>query len=92
MRVFVREEAADDLERIFAWIAKDDPRAPTEIVRRLRGRIGRLETSGLELIGRIGVVSGTRELADAPFIIVYRIIWERQEIEIIAIFHGRQDR
>jgi toxin ParE1/3/4 len=92
MRVIVREEAADDLDHIFAWIAKDDPKAAIEVIRRLRERIGRLQTPGLEYLGRIGTVRDTRELVDAPFIIVYRIIWKRQEIEIIAVFHGRQDR
>jgi plasmid stabilization system protein ParE len=52
MRVIVREEAADDLEQIFVWIAKDDPRAATATIRRLRERIGRLGTPGLELMGR----------------------------------------
>jgi toxin ParE1/3/4 len=91
MKVIVREEAADDLEQIFAWIAKDDPKAATEVIRRLRERIGRLGTPGLELMGRTGI-AGTRELVEPTYIIVYNIAWNRREIEIIAVFHGSQDR
>jgi plasmid stabilization system protein ParE len=91
MRVIVREEAADHLEQIFVWIAKDDPRAATATIRRLRERIGRLGTPGLELMGRSGI-AGTRERVEAPYIIVYNIVWNRREIEIIAVCHGRQDR
>jgi plasmid stabilization system protein ParE len=91
MKVIVREEAVDDIEQIFAWIAKDDPKAATATIRRLRERIGRLGTPGLELMGRTGI-AGTRELVEAPYIIVYNIVWNRREIEIIAVFHGRRDR
>jgi plasmid stabilization system protein ParE len=36
MRIVVRAKALDDPEGIFAWIAKDNPRAATEMVRRIR--------------------------------------------------------
>ena len=73
MKVVVREAAALDLESIFAWIAKDNPRAAAEIVERIRIRINRLAFPGLSHIGRPGLVEGTRELVEPPYIIVYMV-------------------
>jgi plasmid stabilization system protein ParE len=47
MKVIVRESAAVDLEDIFAWISKDNPRAAIEMVERIRLRINRLAFGGL---------------------------------------------
>jgi plasmid stabilization system protein ParE len=41
MKVVVRAKAVDDLDGIFDWIAKDNPRAAEAMVMRIRGRIGR---------------------------------------------------
>ncbi len=38
MKVITREAAEDDLDRIFAWIAKNNRRAAAEIVVRIRDR------------------------------------------------------
>jgi toxin ParE1/3/4 len=92
MKVKIREKAADDLDGIFNWIAEDSPRAAVQVIRRLRERIGRLETPGLERMGRPGLVGGTRELVEAPYVIVYQVHDEIDEISIIAVFHGAQDR
>ena len=43
MKVIIRESAEDDLDRIFAWIAKDNARAAAEMVWRIQQRINRLE-------------------------------------------------
>jgi plasmid stabilization system protein ParE len=92
MRIVVRAEAADDLGLIFDWIAKDNPRAAAETVARIRRRIGRLETPGLSHMGRRGRVEGTRELVEAPYIIVYEVDEVRGELTVLAVFHGAQDR
>ena len=60
MKVVVREAAALDLDAIFAWISKDNPRAAAEMVERIRLRINRLAFAGLSHIGRPGLVEGTR--------------------------------
>ena len=52
----------------------------------------RLETPELTHMGRPGLVEGTRELIEWPFIIVYRVFEERQEIVVVAVVHGAQDR
>jgi len=62
------------------------------MVARIRDRIALLETNALARMGRSGVVPGTLELVEYPYIVVYRILEARQEIEILAIAHGARDR
>lgn len=52
----------------------------------------RLGTPGLANMGRLGLVEGTRELLEYPYIIVYKVYEERDEIVVISIVHGAQDR
>ena len=52
MKVTIRDSAEDDLDRIFAWIAKDHPRTAAEMVSRIRDRIGLLEANNLAHMGR----------------------------------------
>jgi toxin ParE1/3/4 len=92
MKVVLRELAEDDLDHIFDWIAKDNPSAAANMVARIRDRISLLELDSLAHMGRPGVVTGTRELIESPYIIVYQVDSERREIAVVAIFHGAQDR
>jgi plasmid stabilization system protein ParE len=57
MKVIIREAAEDDLDRIFAWIAKDNPRAAADMVSRIRDRITRLE---LDPLAQMGVPASSR--------------------------------
>lgn len=43
-------------------------------------------------MGGPGREPGTRELVEAPYIIVYEVHRERHEVHILAIFHGAQNR
>jgi hypothetical protein len=52
MKVFIRESAEEDLDRIFAWIAKDNPRAATELLKRIQDKVNRLEIDSLVHMGR----------------------------------------
>lgn len=92
MKVVVRESAALDLEDIFAWISKDNPRAAAEMVERIRLRINRLAFPGLPRIGRPGLVEGTRELVEPPYIVVYSVEEAADEITVLAVMHGARDR
>ncbi len=92
MKVIVRESAEDDLDHIFVWIAKDNPRAAAGMVSRIRERINRLELDPLAHMGRPGLIEGTRELVEYPYIIVYKVFDERREIVVLSIVHGAQDR
>jgi plasmid stabilization system protein ParE len=92
MKIVIREKAADDLDGIFDWIAKDNPHAAIRIVRRLRDRIERLGETGLAHMGRSGLIEGTRELVEPPYIIVYTADVPGDTLTILAIFHGAQNR
>jgi addiction module RelE/StbE family toxin len=92
MKVVVHQDAEDDLDRIFVWIAKDNPSAAADMVARIRDRISLLELDSLAHMGRPGAVAGTRELIEYPYIIVYQVEEERAELAVVAIFHGAQDR
>jgi addiction module RelE/StbE family toxin len=92
MKVIIHEAVENDLDRIFAWIAKDNPSAAADVVSRIRERIRRLELDVLAHMGRPGLVEGTRELVENPYIIVYKVFDERREILVLSIVHGAQDR
>jgi toxin ParE1/3/4 len=90
--VVIREAAEDDLDHIFAWIAKDNPRAALNVVARIRERITRLQLDALVHTGRPGLVAGTRELVEYPYIIVYKVFDELREVLVLSIIHGARDR
>ncbi len=92
MKVVLRQAALDDLDRIHAWIAKDNPPAANSMLARIRDRIALLEIDALAHMGRPGIVAGTRELIEYPYIIVYTVNEERREIVILAVLHGAQER
>jgi plasmid stabilization system protein ParE len=56
MKVILREAAVNDLDRIFAWIAKDNPSAAVDMISRVRDRIALLELDALAQMGRPGLV------------------------------------
>jgi len=92
MKVIVRASAEDDLDRIFSWIAKDNPRAAADMVRRIRQRIEELEVDAVAHMGRPGFVEGTRELVEYPYIVVYRVFGDRGEVVVLSIVHGARQR
>jgi toxin ParE1/3/4 len=92
MKVVVRETAAGDLDDILDWISKDNPRAATNLVHRILARIDRLAIPGLSHVGRLGLVDGTRELVEPPYIIVYMVDELADEITVLAIVHSARDR
>src|SRR5262245_36760252 len=92
MKIVIHEQVDVDLDRIFEWIAKDSPRAATEVIRRIRQRIGRLATPGLEHMGRPGVDPGARELVEPPYLIIYEVDEAREEIAVLYIVHAARDR
>ena len=92
MRITFDPAASDELDSIFAWIAKDSPRAAFEMLARIEAKVMRLETPELTHMGRRGLVEGTRELVEWPYIIVYKVPEARDEIVIVAVVHGAQDR
>jgi toxin ParE1/3/4 len=92
MRVAFDPAASDELDRIFAWIAKDNPRAANEMIARIEAKVMRLATPELAHMGRPGLVESTRELLEWPYIIVYKVYEDRGEIVIVSVVHGARDR
>ena len=92
MKVIVRERAEDDLDDIFQWIAKDNPRAAAGVVSRIRDRINALELDSLAHMGRLGFVEGTLELVEYPYLIIYRVDDARREVVVLSIMHGARER
>jgi addiction module RelE/StbE family toxin len=92
MRVVLRDSALEDLDRINAWISNDNPSAAADMVSRIRDRISFLEVDALAQMGRLGLVAGTRELIEYPYIIVYRVGDHEREVVVLAILHGAQSR
>jgi toxin ParE1/3/4 len=92
MRVTFEPAASDELNRISEWIVKDNPRAAVEMVTRIEAKVMRLAAPELTHVGRPGLVPGTRELLEWPYIIVYRVDPQRDEVVVVSVVHGAQDR
>jgi addiction module RelE/StbE family toxin len=92
MKVIIRKAAQDDLDQIAAWISKDNPRAAVSMVSRIRDHMDLLEEDKLAHMGRPGLIEGTRELVEYPYIIIYRVDEELSEVVVLSIVHGARDR
>lgn len=82
--------AAEDLERICEWIARDNPEAARRVAHTIYDKCARLKNS--PNLGRTSSrLTGRRELtfAPLPYIVIYLI--KPDAIEISRIFHGAQD-
>jgi plasmid stabilization system protein ParE len=80
------EDAAEDLRRIFQYIAKDDANAATRVCLRIVDSIDLLTSFPRK--GRVGRVARTRELVASglPCLTVYEVADE--VIFILRILHG----
>jgi len=90
MRIRWRRSAVSDLATIREYIAREDPAAARAVTDRVLRAVDRLER--FPASGRPGRVPGTREIVipNLPYIIVYT--HDDTSVDIIAVFHGRQDR
>lgn len=81
--------ALADLDEAQTFIAQENPVAAQAVAQRVWVMAQSLQTH--PAMGRAGHLSGTRELvvAQTPYLIVYRI---RQNcVEILRLWHGRQN-
>jgi addiction module RelE/StbE family toxin len=92
MRIVFHEEALDDLQSIFAWIAKDDLAAAAALIDRIFEKLEKLMLPQLSRIGRMGQDPGTRELIEGPYIVVYEVDERDTEIRVVAVVHGARER
>jgi toxin ParE1/3/4 len=80
--------ALRDLERIHAFIARDDPGRAYEVLAHIRVAINRLAV--YPALGRPGKKAGTRELIvpHLPYKVPYRVRGEK--VLILRVLHTRQ--
>jgi toxin ParE1/3/4 len=92
MNVVFEDEALDDLQRIFDWVAEVNRPAAERLVGRLFDRAESLAAPELTYTGRLGPDPGTRELIEYPYIIVYEVHEDRGDIVVLSVVHGAQVR
>lgn len=92
MKFIVRKTARRDLDGIFDWIARDNPRAARRVISRILSRISRLAASDLADQGRPGLVPGTREVIERPYVIIYSVDKPANAIVVLAVVHNARDR
>jgi len=92
MKVVLDPRAVDDLTHIHSWIAADNPSAAAGVIETILAGIGRLTL--YPSMGRAGLVDGTREwvVPRLPYIVVYQADAATDELRVIAVFHGAQER
>jgi len=89
MKVRITDPAKADLLNIRLYLEAQSPAAARKIGRRLRNAC--LSLSDFPNSNRIGGLADTREnVAVWPYVIVYRVLSD--EIQILRVWHGAQDR
>jgi toxin ParE1/3/4 len=80
--------AANQLRKIFEYIADDNPGAAARTVQRIRKTI--IQSGRMPHAARIGRVAGTREVVvpGTSYVVAYRVL--ENTIHILAILHGAQ--
>ena len=92
MKLVFDEKALVELEGIYNWIAKANPVAARAVVDRLFESAEHLAT--FPQMGHAGRDLGTFEwvVPRLPYIVVYEVHAGRDEVIVIAVVHGAQDR
>ncbi len=94
MRIRYTQQAADDLDAIFDYIAIENRDAAIKMINAFDTSIRRLETApylgaALPTKENMMISSGYRYLVVSPYMIFYRVF--DHEIRIGRILHSRQD-
>ena len=89
MQLVWTEAAISDLISIRDYIEHDDLEAAERVAASILNSVEKLETN--PLVGRLGRVTGTRELVVAkyPYVIPYRIRGE--QVELLRVIHSRRE-
>jgi plasmid stabilization system protein ParE len=91
MKVVLRQSALDDLDHIYDWISRDNPRGFSNGVATSRSHF----LIGDRCTGAYGPTGPCRRharLIEYPYIIGYMVEERAREIVVLAIMHGAQDR
>lgn len=92
MKVRYTAEARAHIEAIYDYIHERNPPAARRVVMRIRAAAKRL--GEFPYIGHIGMVPDAREwvVRGLPYVIVHNVDAEKNEVVIVAVFHGAQNR
>ncbi len=92
MKLVFDDSALVDLEGIYDWIAKNNPAVAKTVVERLFASAEHLAT--FPQMGHVGRDDETFEwvVPRLPYIVVYEIHAARDEVIVVAVVHGAQDR
>lgn len=92
MKLLFDDLALADLEGIFHWIAKDNPKAARAVVERIFASVEHL--ASFPQMGRAGRDEGSFEwvVPRLPYIVVYEIHAARDEVIIVGVMYGAQER
>jgi len=76
------------LAAVEQYIGADNPAAGRRVADQIEMAVQRL--GQYPLLGRVGVVTGTRELVvpGTPFLVIYRVT--ETEVQILRVFHCKQ--
>jgi len=87
MKIKWLKKALQNLNHEAEYIAKENPQAANEIVRKIINTIRLLESN--PAMGNPGRIVNTRELLipNTRYVVPYRVRPDRQQIEILRIFH-----
>ncbi|WP_035957746.1 type II toxin-antitoxin system RelE/ParE family toxin [Bryobacter aggregatus] len=88
MKVLWSRRAIRHLIHLREYIGKDSQQNAALVARRILDAVNLLPSQ--PHLGRPGRVLGTRErvVPETPYVIPYRV--RRDQLELIAVFHGRQ--
>jgi addiction module RelE/StbE family toxin len=92
MKVVFDPRAIDDLSHIHSWIVADNAPVAAGVIETILAGIERFTL--YPSMGRVGLVEGTREwvVPRLSYIVVYQVDVTTDELRVIAVFHGAQDR
>jgi len=90
LNVSFTPQAREDLTAIRDWIAQDNARAADRIVARIVQTA--MMFAQFPMLGRAGVVAGTREFSvvGLPYVLVYAIASET-EVDVLTVLHTRRN-
>ncbi|MEK7156817.1 MAG: type II toxin-antitoxin system RelE/ParE family toxin [Patescibacteria group bacterium] len=92
MNIIIAEAAYDDLDHIYAWVAKDGGTAADAVVNRILVSTKRL--GNFPHIGHSGKTAETYEwiVPGLPYVVVYKLQPAYNVVIVVAFFHCARDR
>ena len=78
--------------KIYSWIAKNRPQSADSVIDRILESADQL--GRFPYMGHVGNAPGTYEwvVTGLPYIVVYEVDSDNNEVKITAVFHGAQHR